>query len=49
VLRRLSKIAIAARPAAEPAPAPPPVSAARAIAAAAQMFSERKRSNGLAA
>jgi hypothetical protein len=49
VLRRLSKIVIAARPAAEPAPAPPPVSAARAIAAAAQMFSERKRSNGLAA
>ena len=48
VLRRLSKIAIAARPA-EPAPAAPPVSAARAVAAAAQMFSDRKRSNGLAA
>ena len=49
VLGRLSKIAIAARPAADPAPAAPPVSAARAIAAAAQMFSDRKRSNGLAA
>jgi Domain of unknown function (DUF6468) len=49
VLWRLSKIAIAARPAAEPAPAAPPVSAARAVAAAAQMFSDRKRSNGLAA
>jgi hypothetical protein len=49
VLRRLSKIAIAARPAADPAPAVPPVSAARAIATAAQVFSDRKRSNGLAA
>ena len=49
VVRRLSKIAIAARPAADPVPAAPPVSAARAIAAAAQVFSERKRSNGLAA
>jgi hypothetical protein len=49
VLGRLSKIAIAARPAADPAPVAPPVSAARAIAAAAQMFSDRKRSNGLAA
>src|ERR1700692_986691 len=34
VLRRLSKIAIAARPAADPVPVAPPVSAARAIAAA---------------
>ena len=49
ILRRLSKIAIAARPAAEPVPGAPPVSAARAIAAAAQVFSDRKRSNGLAA
>ena len=49
VLGRLSKIAIAARPAADPAPVAPPVSAARAIAAAAQVFSDRKRSNGLAA
>jgi Domain of unknown function (DUF6468) len=47
ILRRLSKIAIAARPA--PEPVAPPVSAARAIAAAAQVFSDRKRSNGLAA
>src|ERR1700749_1701545 len=49
ILRRLSKIAIAARPAADPEPAPPRVSAARAIAAAAQVFSDRRRSNGLAA
>ena len=49
ILRRLSRIAVAARPAPEPAPAAPPVSAARAIAAAAQVFSDRKRSNGLAA
>jgi ABC-type transporter Mla subunit MlaD len=47
ILRRLSRIATAARPVAEPAA--PPVSAARAIAAAAQVFSDRKRSNGLAA
>jgi chromosome segregation ATPase len=57
VVRRLSKIAIAARPstaaAPEPefaaAPAPAPVSSAKAVAAAAQAFSERRRSNGLAA
>jgi chromosome segregation ATPase len=49
ILRRLSKIAIAARPAEPAPPAAPPVSAAKAIAAAAQMFSDRKRSNGLAA
>jgi Domain of unknown function (DUF6468) len=49
ILRRLSRIAVAARPAPEPASAAPPVSAARAIAAAAQVFSDRKRSNGLAA
>jgi hypothetical protein len=70
VVRRLSKIAIAARPseaasAVEPALAPPavpapspslaasftpaPVSSARAVVAAAQAFSERRRSNGLAA
>jgi hypothetical protein len=50
VVRRLSKIASAARP--TPAPAPetaPTVSSARAIAQAAQEFSERRRSNGLAA
>jgi hypothetical protein len=48
ILQRLSRIATAARPA-QPVPAAPPVSAARAIAAAAQVFSDRKRSNGLAA
>lgn len=51
VVRRLSKIASAARPS-SPAPAPEPapaVSNARAIAQAAQEFSERRRSNGLAA
>jgi hypothetical protein len=55
VVRRLSKIASAARPAGAPeaAPAPPPAapkrSSAKAIAAAAQAFSERRRSDGLAA
>jgi TolA-binding protein len=59
VVRRLSKIAIAARPqqAAEPEPAqpdpqPPPQaksSNAKAVAAAAQAFSERRRVGGLAA
>jgi hypothetical protein len=49
VLRRLSRIAIAARPAAEPEPAAPRISAANAIAAAAQAFSDRRRPDGLAA
>jgi hypothetical protein len=72
VVRRLSKIAIAARspvdepavappaaasvaaaPAAPPAPAvpvaPAKISSAKAVAAAAQAFSERRRSGGLAA
>jgi hypothetical protein len=62
VVRRLSRIANAARPASpavEPEPdpifAPVPVvepvrvSGARAVAAAAQAFSERRRSGGLAA
>jgi hypothetical protein len=59
VVRRLSKIAIAARPqnAVEPetaAPVParlpaPPASGAKAVAAAAQAFSERRRTGGLAA
>ena len=57
IFRRLSRIATAARPAAEPEPefeseperAVPKVSAAKAVAAAAQAFSERRRSNGLAA
>jgi Domain of unknown function (DUF6468) len=59
VVRRLSKIAIAARPqsaaaappptTAEPEVEPAHVSPAKAIAAAAQAFSERKRAGGLAA
>jgi hypothetical protein len=50
VVRRLSKIASAARPSPAPAPEPAPtVSSARAIAQAAQEFSERRGSNGLAA
>jgi chromosome segregation ATPase len=57
VVRRLSRIANAARqpaepeatPALAPAAAAPKVSSAKAIAAAAQAFSERRRSDGLAA
>jgi chromosome segregation ATPase len=49
VFRRLSKIAIAARPATAPQPEPPKIAAAKAVAAAAQAFSERRRSDGLAA
>ena len=55
VVRRLTKIAIAARPQseAEPeealAPAPVRASSAKAVAAAAQAFSDRRRSGGLAA
>jgi hypothetical protein len=49
VFRRLSKIATAARPASEPEAAAPKVSGAQAVAAAAQAFSERRRSDGLAA
>ena len=49
VVRRLTRIAIAARPASAPEPAAPVVSAAKAVAAAAQAFSDRKRSDGLAA
>jgi hypothetical protein len=48
VVRRLSKIAVAARPSGAEA-VPAAVSNAKAVAAAAQAFSERKRSNGLAA
>ena len=48
VVRRLTKIAAAARPA-EPEVVPASVSNAKAVAAAAQAFSERRRSNGLAA
>ena len=49
VIRRLSRIAIAARPAPEPEPSAPRVSSAKATAAAAQAFSDRRRSDGLAA
>ncbi len=52
IIRRLSKIAAAARPAGQevaPAPEAPNVSPAKAVAAAAQAFSERRRTNGLAA
>jgi hypothetical protein len=52
VLRRLSKIAVAARSPAEAAPAAPaapPMSAAKANAAAAQAFAERRRMDGIAA
>jgi hypothetical protein len=49
VFRRLSRIAIAARPASEPEAAAPKISTAQAVAAAAQAFSERRRSDGLAA
>ena len=52
VVRRLSRIAIAARPASSPeleAPEAPKVSAAKAVAAAAQAFSDRRKSDGLAA
>ena len=50
VVRRLSKIAIAARPPeAEPAAPPPQISAAKAVAAAAQAFSDRRKANGIAA
>jgi chromosome segregation ATPase len=49
VVRRLSKIASAARPSSEAPPAAPVMSSAKAIAQAAQAFSERRRSDGLAA
>lgn len=53
VVRRLSKITLAARPVTHPEPvaAAPTAkpSAAKAVAAAAEAFSERRRSNGIAA
>ena len=53
VVRRLSKIAIAARPVDEPGSRPPrpraKPSAAKAVAAAARSLLRRRRSNGLAA
>jgi len=48
VVRRLTKIAIAARPP-QAEPAAPMMSSARAVAAAAEAFSERRRASGLAA
>ena len=49
VFRRLSKIAIAARPSIPPAPEAPVITTAKQVAAAAQAFSDRRRSDGLAA
>jgi hypothetical protein len=49
VLRRLSKIAIAARPASVPEAEPARASTAKDVAAAAQAFSDRRRTDGLAA
>jgi len=55
VYRRLSRIVLAARPSSEPEPEPEQapavanVSSAKAIAAAARAFSDRRRSDGLAA
>ena len=49
VFRRLSRIALAARPVPESETPAPRVSNANAVAAAAQAFSDRRRSNGLAA
>jgi hypothetical protein len=50
LIRRVSKIVQAARPATELAAAPAPaVSAAKAVVAAAEAFSRRRRANGLAA
>jgi preprotein translocase subunit YajC len=50
VIRRLSRIAIAARPLSEPEAEPVAAPrSAKAVAAAAQAFSERRRSDGLAA
>lgn len=51
VFRRLSRIVVAARPGPEPEskPAVPKVSAAQAVAAAAEAFSDRRRRDGLAA
>jgi Domain of unknown function (DUF6468) len=49
VLRRLTRIATAARPSSEQEVAAPQVSSAKAVAAAAQAFSDRRRADGLAA
>jgi hypothetical protein len=49
VMRRLSRIAAAARPQADVESSVPQMSAAKANAAAAQAFAERRRPDGLAA
>jgi hypothetical protein len=49
VIRRLSKIAIAARPPGAAADAAPRTSTPKDVVAAAQAFSDRRRANGLAA
>ena len=52
IIRRLTKIAVAARPSVpepEPAQAAARVPTAKAVAAAAEAFSERQRASGLAA
>ena len=49
VIRRLSKIAIAARPAPSAEAASARTSTAKAVAAAAQAFSDRRKVDGLAA
>jgi Domain of unknown function (DUF6468) len=49
VFRRLSKIALAARPILEVEPPVARVSPAKAVAAAAQAFSDRRRPDGIAA
>lgn len=49
VMRRLTRIALAARPATAPEPEEAVTSDARSVAAAARAFSERRRMNGLAA
>jgi hypothetical protein len=49
VIRRLSKIVLAARPAPESAPDAAKAPTAKALAAAAQAFSDRRRPDGLAA
>jgi chromosome segregation ATPase len=49
VIRRLSKIALAARPAGAAEDPAPRTSTPKDVAAAAQAFSDRRRTNGLAA
>jgi hypothetical protein len=48
-LRRLSKIAVAARPPTPAVPEAPMASAAKTLLEAAHAFTERRRSDGLAA